>query len=93
MVVVYVLIAVIGAGAAVFAIQNIDPVVIRFFSWRIEGTPLSLVMLVSIMVGVVFTGLVGIVRRWKLRSRIRQLETQVTQLQAAGAQRVDIPPR
>ena len=93
MVVVYILMAIIGAGAAIFAVQNIDPVVIRFFGWRIEGTPLSLVILVSIMAGVIFTALVGVVRRWKLRSKIRQLENRISQLQASNPQRIDSAPR
>ncbi len=39
MVVVYVLMALIGAAVAIFALQNLDPVVIRFLTWRIEGVP------------------------------------------------------
>jgi uncharacterized integral membrane protein len=87
MVAVYLLMALLGAAAAVFAVQNIDPVVIRFLVWRIEGTPLSLVIMLSIMVGIVLTSLVGFVRHWKLRSRIRQLENQLAQ--SAEPQRTD----
>ena len=45
MVVVYLLLVLIGAATAIFAIQNTDPVVIRFISWRVEGMPLALVIL------------------------------------------------
>ena len=76
MVVVYFLMAVVGAAVAVFALQNVDPVVIRFLGWRIEGTPLSLVILLSVILGAVLASLVGAVKHWKLRSRIRQLETR-----------------
>ena len=37
MVIVYFVVALVGAAAAVFALQNVDPVVIRFLGWRIEG--------------------------------------------------------
>jgi uncharacterized integral membrane protein len=70
----YLLMAVVGAAAAVFALQNVDPVVIRFFAWRIDGAPLALVIIVSVMAGMALTMLVGVVQQWKLRSRIRQLE-------------------
>ena len=79
MVIVYVLMALVGAAAAVFALQNIDPVVIRFLGWRIEGAPLALVIMVSVVGGIVLTSLVGIVQQWKLRSRIRQLEQRLAQ--------------
>ena len=79
MIAVYVLIAVIGAAAAVFALQNFDPVVIRFLAWRVEGAPLAMVIMLSVLVGVVFTALVGLMQQWKLRSRIRQLESRLAQ--------------
>jgi uncharacterized integral membrane protein len=73
----YVLMGLVGAACAVFALQNMDPVVIRFLSWRVEGMPLALVMLVSMLGGLVFASCVGLLRHWKNRSRIRQLEAQL----------------
>ena len=88
MTVVYLLVALIGAAIALFAIQNINPVVVRFLGWQIE-TALSLVVLLSIVIGIVLASLVGLVRHWKLRSRIRQLESRLAQLGAAEEQRPD----
>jgi uncharacterized integral membrane protein len=79
---VYVVMALIGAAIAVFALQNLDPVVIRFMTWRIEGAPLALVVLLSLITGTVLASLIGIVRSLKLRSRIRQLEHRLAQAQA-----------
>ncbi len=93
MVVAYLLVALVGAVIAVFAIQNIGPVVIRFLGWQIEGA-LSLVVLLSILVGIVLTSFLGAFRLWTLRSRIRQLENRLAQAGAAGEQpRVDQAPR
>ena len=89
---VYLLVAVLGGAIAVFAIQNLTPVVIQFLGWRIEGA-LSLVVLLSILAGIVLTSLCGLVPHWKLRSRIRQLESRLAQRSAAEPQRVDQPPR
>lgn len=83
MIVIYLLMALVGSVATLFAAQNIDPVVIRFLVWRIEGMPLALVILLSLLVGVIFASLSGAVRHWRLRSRVRQLENQVAQLTAA----------
>lgn len=92
MVVVYLVMALVGAVAAIFALQNIDPVVIRFLGWRAEGAPLSLVILLSIVAGIVLTALVGAVQVWKLRSRIRQLENRLARLSPSEPQGVSQPP-
>jgi len=72
----YILLILVGAACAVFALQNMDPVVIRF------------VILLSLMGGLIFASVIGLIRHWKLRSRIRQLEAK---LQAA--ERPTIPPQ
>ena len=92
MIVIYLLMALVGSVATLFAAQNIDPVVIRFLVWRIEGMPLALVILLSLLVGVIFASLSGAVRHWRLRSRIRQLENQVAQLNAARSPQDPAPP-
>ena len=43
---------------AVFALQNVDPVVIRFLGWRIEGAPLAMVIMGRSR-GIVLTALIG----------------------------------
>ena len=84
MTVAYLLMALVGAACAVFALQNMDPVVIRFLGWRVEGMPLALVILLSVLGGLVFASCVGLLRHWKLRSRIRQLEAQLAAGERAG---------
>jgi len=84
----YILLILVGAACAVFALQNMDPVVIRFVTWRVEGMPLGFVILLSLMGGLIFASVIGLIRHWKLRSRIRQLEAK---LQAA--ERQSIPPQ
>ena len=84
---VYVLMALVGAAAAIFAVQNLDTVVIRFLVWRIDGMPVALVILLSAFIGIVFAALSGFAQQWRLRSRLRQLENQVAQLSAAEVQR------
>jgi len=80
----YLLMALVGAACAVFALQNMDPVVIRFLGWRVEGMPLALVILLSLLGGLVLASCVGLLRHWKLRSRIRQLEAQLAAQERPG---------
>ncbi len=74
MAILYLVMALVGAAAAVFALQNIQPVVVSFLGWRIDGAPLALVIMLSALAGVVVVSLIALVQQWKLRSRIRQLE-------------------
>ena len=94
MVIMYILMVLVGAAGAIFALQNIDPVVIRFLFWRTEGAPLAMVIILSIAIGVVLTSLVGIVQQLKLRSRIRKLEYNLAQTTAARErQQAERPPQ
>jgi len=79
---VYLLIVAGAVAIAVFAVQNADQVTIRFLAWRIERAPLAAVILLSGGVGGILVGLVGLVQRWKLRSKVRQLETRLRGLEA-----------
>jgi uncharacterized integral membrane protein len=81
----YLLMALVGAACAVFALQNMDPVVIRFIGWRAESIPLALVILLSVLGGLIFASCLGLLRHWKLRSRIRQLEAQLAAQERPGA--------
>jgi uncharacterized integral membrane protein len=83
----YLLLVLVGAACAVFALQNMDPVVIRFVTWRVEGMPLGFVILLSVLGGVIFASGVGLLRYWKLRSKIRQLEARLL-----AAERQTPPP-
>lgn len=81
--VVYLLIAAVAVAIAIFALQNAEHVTIRFLAWQVERAPLAAVILISGAVGAVLVSLVGAIQRWKLRSRIRQLEARVRNLEAA----------
>ena len=78
---VYVLIAAASIAVAIFALQNPDHVTIRFLAWQIERAPLAAVILVSGAAGAIIVSLIGLVQRWRLRSKIRQLETRVRSLE------------
>ncbi|MGH7399168.1 MAG: lipopolysaccharide assembly protein LapA domain-containing protein [Candidatus Rokuibacteriota bacterium] len=84
MIIIYLLMALLGSMATVFAFQNLEPPVeIRFLVWSVTGMPLALVILLSLLLGIVFASLSGLMKVLKLRYRVRQLEAQVSQLIAA----------
>jgi uncharacterized integral membrane protein len=90
---IYLLMALLGSMATIFALQNRDPVEISFLTWSVTGMPLALVILLSLLLGVVIASLSGAVKILKLRYRVRQLEAQISQLIAAQGATPAAPPR
>jgi len=80
MIFVYVLVAILGAAAMVFAVQNPDPVSITFLSSQTASLPLSLLLLLSVFVGVVFAAISGFAREFELKRKIRKLEKRIAEL-------------
>ena len=80
----YLLMALVGAVCAVFALQNMVRVDISFLGWRAESIPLALVILLSVLGGLIFASCAGLLRHWKLRSRIRQLEALLAAQERPG---------
>jgi uncharacterized integral membrane protein len=77
MIVVYLLIAMLGAAAAFFALQNPTPIAVNFFHWRSAELPLSLLMLFSALAGVLLAVLSSVAEHLRLSSRIRHLEREL----------------
>ena len=82
---VYLLMAVVGVLAMVFAVQNPNPVEVRFLHWRIADLPLSLVILFSTIIGVICAAVSGFAQQVRLKLKIRQLERRIAQLSDSPA--------
>lgn len=55
----------------VFIAQNTQDVHISFFGW--DGTaPLSVALLIAVVLGVVITAIIGTLRIWQLRRRVKR---------------------
>lgn len=67
----------------IFAVINVDPVLVDFLFVRTE-TPLVLVILVSALLGGLMVGLFGIVRQYRMKRHIKQLERQLALLTPAS---------
>jgi uncharacterized integral membrane protein len=82
MVFVYVFIAILGAAAMAFAVQNPDPVSVSFLNFRTVSLPLSLLLLLSAFVGIVFASVSGFAREIELKRKVRRLEKRIAELSA-----------
>ncbi len=66
--------AILGAAAALFALQNGSPITLRFLVWAAHDVPLAGVVLLALAVGALIVGLPLSISRWRLRARLRRLE-------------------
>ena len=83
----YAFVAVLASAITVFALQNGIPTSISFLVWRVDAVPLAGVILASVAAGIVLVGLPLWVDRWRLRGRIRALETRLAAAETPLADR------
>jgi len=79
----YLVVALVAAAVAVFALQNGEPAPVRFLAWTAGGFPLAGLILMSLACGLVIAGVPLLIQRWRLRARVRALERRVAELEAA----------
>ena len=83
----YLVVALLAASVAVFALQNSAPTTVQFLVWTLDGLPLAAVALASLGTGLVVAGLPLWIRSWRWRSRARATESRVAMLEKAVAER------
>jgi uncharacterized integral membrane protein len=90
----YVVVAVIAASVAVFALQNTDHATVRFLVWRIEAIPVAGLVLASLLAGLLIAGVPLAIRLGVWRSRARALESRARTAAATPvAERDRTPPQ
>jgi uncharacterized integral membrane protein len=87
----YLVVALLAAAVAVFALQNGSPTPVRFLAWSLDGVPLAGLILGSFAAGVIIGVVPLAVHRWRARSQLRRLEAQVRTLEAQREQ-TPLPP-
>jgi uncharacterized integral membrane protein len=83
----YLLVALVAAAIAVFALQNSAATSVRFLAWTLDGLPLAAVALIALGVGLLTSSLPLGISRWRWRSRARSCQVRVAMLERALAER------
>ncbi len=86
----YLIVALLAASVAVFALQNSAETRVQFLVWTLEGLPVAAVALISLGVGLIVAGLPLWIRSWRWRSRARSAEARAAMLDKALAERDQI---
>lgn len=82
MVFVYLLMALFGAAAVAFAVQNPEPVRLSFLGWKTTTMPLSFVLMMAAFIGVVVASVSAFAEKFELQRRVRSLERQLAAMAA-----------
>jgi uncharacterized integral membrane protein len=77
------LVGILSAAVAVFALQNNQPMSLRFITWSVDDVPLAGAILAALGVGIVLAAIPLMISGWRHRSRARALENKVEMLEAA----------
>lgn len=88
----YLIVAIVAASVAVFALQNSEPTRVRFLFWVIDGVPVAALVLLSLAAGLVVAGVPLWLGRWRLRARARTLEARVAALERPAPSASPTPP-
>jgi uncharacterized integral membrane protein len=88
----YLIVAIVAASVAVFALQNSEPATIRFLFWVIDGVPVAALVLLSLGAGVIVAGVPLWLAGWRLRARARALEARVGALERPAPAAPDASP-
>ncbi|TMQ28372.1 MAG: LapA family protein [Candidatus Rokuibacteriota bacterium] len=90
MAIAYLLVALLAAAVAVFALQNGTPTTVHVFVWNLEGVPLAGLILGSFAAGLAIAGVPLGIQRWRARAQARRFEARAKELEAT-AQREKTP--
>ena len=77
----YLIVAIVAAAVAVFALQNSAPTQIRFLVWTLDGVPVAALVLLSLGAGLIIAGVPLWLGRWRVRARARALEARLAALE------------
>jgi uncharacterized integral membrane protein len=83
----YLVVAILAAAIATFALQNSEAVTIHFLFWSFRPLPIAGVTLSALAVGLIVAGVPLALARRRWRARSRGLETRVATLEASLAER------
>jgi lipopolysaccharide assembly protein A len=85
----YAVVALLAVIVTTFALQNTAPTSVRFLVWTLDAVPLAGVVLLAVAAGLLLAGIPLLVTRLRYRSRVRSLESRLTELQTRNV----TPPR
>ena len=80
-----ILILLVALVLILVTLQNPNPVSVQFLSWEARQVPMIIIMLISLLLGVIVSSVLGLLKRSKLKEKIRHLESEIEELRHPSA--------
>ena len=61
-------------------VQNPNPVSVQFLSWEAQQVPVIIIILISLLVGIIISSVLGLIKQSKLKDKIRRLQREIEDL-------------
>lgn len=61
-------------------VQNPNPVSVQFLSWEAQQVPLIIIILISLLVGIIISTVLGLIKQSKLKDKIHRLQREIEEL-------------
>ena len=71
----------LGVAMVIFALQNSVVVPVKILWMKFTEVPLTLILLISVLIGVSVTSVFGYIDKQRLRNRIKRLQTRIKEIE------------
>ncbi len=75
-----IIILLVALVLVLMTVQNPNPVSVQFLSWEAQQVPLIIIILISLLVGIIISSVLGLIKQSKLKDKIRRLQREIEEL-------------
>ncbi len=75
-----IIILLVALVLVLMTVQNPNPVSVQFLSWEAQQVPLIIIILISLLVGIIISTVLGLIKQSKLKDKIRRLQREIEEL-------------
>ncbi len=75
-----IIILLVALVLVLMTVQNPNPVSVQFLSWEAQQVPLIIIILISLLVGIIISTVLGLIKQSKLKDKIRRLQREIEDL-------------
>ncbi len=75
-----IIILLVALVLVLMTVQNPNPVSVQFLSWEAQQVPLIIIILISLLVGIIISTVLGLIKQSKLKDKIRRLQREIVEL-------------
>lgn len=75
-----IIILLVALVLVLMTVQNPNPVSVQFLSWEAQQVPLIIIILISLLVGIIISSVLGLIKQSKLKDKIRWLQREIEEL-------------